>query len=324
MIILNKNWNLILMKSNHNHVGRPHDERPTQKKLKTKPVLIVLGILLLGNLLWFIAWLIPNGPTNENEVVASVGKEKIFREDWIVAMEEQYGKETLLEMVNAQVMNTAANKYEIKVTDKEIDLELSLIRTAQDSTGSQGQSLNSDMQRQKIRAQLILDKVLTKDVVIEEEQIKAFYNENQALYNIPTTYQASLIVLQTISDAQEAVNELENGSSFDVLARERSVDTSSASLGGDIGFISEGQENVDSSVVEAASKLEVDQWSSPVSLSDDRYGVVYLKDIAEGQEFTYEDVKNHIKRELALEQLPQSVSPEAFWNEFDTQWFYGE
>ena len=299
-------------------MGRPQEGRPTQKKLKTKPVLIVLGLLLLGNLLWFIAWLIPNGPTGGNEVVASVGKEKISREDWMVAMEEQYGKETLLELVNAQVMNSAAKKYEIKVTDKEINLELSLIRTAQDSTGSQGLSLNSDMQRQKMRAQLILDKVLTKDVVIEDAQIQTFYDENQSLYNIPTTYQASLIVLQTKSDAQEAVNELENGSSFDVLARERSVDTSSASLGGDIGFISEGQENVDSSVVETASKLEVDQWSSPVSLSDGRYGVVYLQDIAEGQDFSYEDVKDHIKRELALEQLPQSVSPEAFWKEFDT------
>lgn len=311
------------MKSTHNNVdGR--DGRLTQKKLKTKPVLIVLGLLLLGNMLWFIAWLVPNGPTGGNEVVATVGKEKISREDWMVAMEEQYGKETLLELVNARVMNTAAKKYKIKVTDKEIDLELSLIRTAQDSTGSQGLSLNSDMHRQKMRAQLILDKVLTKDVVIEDEQIQTFFDENQSLYNIPTTYQASLIVLQNISDAQEAVNELENGSSFDVLARERSVDASSASLGGDIGYITEGQENVDSSVVEAASKLEVDQWSSPVALSEGRYGVVYLQDIIEGQEFSFEDVKDHIKRELALEQLPQSVSPEAFWKEFDTEWFYGE
>ena len=58
------------MKSTHNNVGRPHDGRLTQKKLKTKPVLIVLGLLLLGNMLWFIAWLIPNGPTGGNEVVA--------------------------------------------------------------------------------------------------------------------------------------------------------------------------------------------------------------------------------------------------------------
>ena len=78
----------------------------------------------------------------------SVGGEKITREDWMVAMEEQYGKETLLELVNGKVMEAAAEKYEIEVTDKEIDLEIALIRSAQDSTNSQVHSLNGDMQRQ--------------------------------------------------------------------------------------------------------------------------------------------------------------------------------
>lgn len=314
------------MRSDHKKVGSPIDGRPVQRRLKTKPVLMVLALLLLGNLLWFIAWLIPNNASTigGSEKVASVDGEKITREDWMVAMEERHGKDTLLELVNAKVMETAAEKYEIKITDKEIDLELALIRSAQDTTDSQVELLNNDLQRQNIRAQLILDKVLTKDVVIKEEQIEKFYDDNQALYNIPTTYRASLIVLQTENDVLDAVKELENGSSFDVLARERSLDISSASLGGDIGYISEGQENVDASIVEAASKLDVDQWSGPVSLSGGRYGIVYVQDISQGQAFSYEDVKDHIKRELALEQLPQSVSPEAFWKEFDTEWFYGE
>jgi len=163
-----------------------------------------------------------------------------------------------------------------------------------------------------------------KDVVVEDEQIQTFYDENQALYNIPTTYRTSLLVLQSESEATETVNELESGSSFDVLARERSVDVSSASLGGDIGFISKGQENVDTAIMEAVSDLKAEQWSIPFELSDGRYGIVYAKDIAEGQAFSYKDVKDHIRRELALEQLPQSVSPEAFWKEFDTEWFYSE
>lgn len=307
------------MKSSHN------DHRSTQRRLKTKPALIVLSILLLGNLLWFIAWLIPNGgASGGSEEVASVAGEKITREDWMVAMEEQYGRDTLLELVNSKVMETAAEKYGIDISDQEIDLELALIRSAQDNTGTQVQSLNRAMQRQKMRAQLILDKVLTKDVVVEDEQIQTFYDKNQALYNIPTTYRTSLIVLQSESEAKETMNELENGSSFDVLARERSVDVSSASLGGDIGFISKGQENVDAAIVEAVSDLKAEQWSSPFELSDGRYGIVYAQDIAKGQSFSYKDVKDHIRRELALEQLPQSVSPEVFWKEFDTEWFYSE
>ncbi|QBP42992.1 peptidyl-prolyl cis-trans isomerase [Paenisporosarcina antarctica] len=312
------------MKSNNKNGRHLVEDQPNQKRLKTKPVLIILFLLLLGNSLWFIAWLIPNESSGSGEEVASVEGQGITREDWIVAMEEQYGKDTLLELVNAKVMESAAGKYKIKVTDKEIDLELALIRSAQDSTVTQNHSLNKDMLRPKMRAQLILEKVLTKDVIIEDVEIQTFYDENKSLYNIPTTYQASLIVLQSESEAQEVVEELENGSSFDVLARERSVDIASASLGGNIGFISEGQENVDSSVVTAVSKLEIEQWSSPVLLTDERYAVVYLQDIAQGKAFSYKDMKGHIKRELALEQLPQSVSPEAFWKEFDTQWFYSE
>lgn len=310
------------MKSTHRRERRPVDNHTQKKTLKTKPVLLVLGLLLAGNILWFIAWLIPNGPSGGKEEVASVSAEEITREDWLVALEEQYGKETLLELVNAKVMETAAQKYKIDVTDQEINLELALIRSAQDSTNMSLQSLNT--QRKKIRSQLILDKVLTKDVVIEDGKIETFYNENKALYNIPTTYRTSIIVVPSEEDANETITELKSGSSFDVLARERSIDNSSASLGGDIGYVTANQENMDRAIVQAATELQTNEWSSPIVLSDGRFGVVYVQDVAEGQSFKYEEVKDHIKRELALEQLPQSVSPEAFWKEFDTEWFYSE
>ena len=33
----------------------------TQRRLKTKPTLMLLAILLLGNLFWFMLWLLPSG-----------------------------------------------------------------------------------------------------------------------------------------------------------------------------------------------------------------------------------------------------------------------
>ena len=67
--------------------------------------------------------------------------------------------------------------------------------------------------------------------------IKAFYENNKNLYNIPTSYRTSVIYSSTEAEAKEVVKELENGSSFEGLARERSTDVSSASLGGDIGYV---------------------------------------------------------------------------------------
>ena len=297
---------------------------PTKKRLKTKPVLIILSILLLGNLLWFIAWLIPNDITTSNgsEEVASVAGKVITKEQWMASMESVYGKEVLLSMVNAEVMEAAAKEFKINVTEEEVDLELALIRSTQESISLQ--SYDEEVMRKDIRSRLILEKVLAKDLVIEDDAIKAFYDNNKNLYNIATSYRTSVIFVNTEEEANKVAKELENGSSFEGLARERSADASSASLGGDVGYVSEDNESLDKALVSAVQNIDKGKWSKPIALSDGRFAVVMVKSVFEGQSFSYEDVKGHILREIALDQLPQSVTQEAFWKEFDVDWVYSE
>lgn len=314
------------MSYNRDH-GRPGTSpgeagRP-RRRLKTKPLMILLLILLAGNLLWFIAWLIPDNPGGSEEVASVSGKE-ISRQDWMAAMEEQHGRETLLDLVNLKVMETAAKEYGIKISDKEVDLELAMMRAARDGSEKTLYTADGERMREKVKAQLILEKVLTKDVVIDESAIETFYQENQSLYDVPDSYRTSMILLESPEEAQAVITELENGSSFEALARERSLDTATGSLGGDIGYVVPGQSTIDGSIANAVATLEVDSWSEPLTMADGRAAVITVTDKAEGQTFTYEDVEGHIGRELALEQLPQSVTPEAFWQEFDTEWFYGE
>ncbi|WP_336824273.1 peptidyl-prolyl cis-trans isomerase [Sporosarcina sp. USHLN248] len=295
---------------------------PGQKRrLKTKPLLVLIGILLAGNLLWFIAFLIPNKSEQPPEEVASVAGEPITRQEWMTAMEKEVGREVLLELVNEKVMETAAEKYGIKVTDEEIELELSLI-TSVDGRFHSG--LDVEQTRQKIRSTLILEKVLTNDVVISDESAKKFYEENEQLYNILTAYRTSIIIVPTKKEAEQALDELSKGSNFDALAKERSVDLSSANLGGDIGYINATTETVDPAIYKAAEGTKEGKVSKVISLEDGTYAIVRVNEVIEGQSFSFKDVKEHIKRELALEQLSQSVNPEAFWKEFDAKWFYGK
>ncbi|MDM5331806.1 peptidyl-prolyl cis-trans isomerase [Ureibacillus composti] len=301
----------------------------SKRRLKTKPTLTLLIVLFLGNLFWFILWLLPDGertPKSDggDELVATVDGEEITRQQWLAAMESLYGKETLQTLVNKAVMEKAAEEYDIEVTEEEINLEIALMRTAQDSTDTSFQQLEEDQLRQKVRAQLILEKVLTKDVVLKDKDIEKYYEENRSLYNIPTTYRTSIIVVQSKDDAESVRKELKDGSNFSVLARERSLDSSSASLGGDIGYVNADQTNIDSTIADAVKSLDEKEISDPFVMSDGRYGIVYLEEIKKGGSFTFDDVKGHIKRELAIEQLPTSVSPEAFWNEFNVTWFYGD
>lgn len=297
----------------------------SQRRLKTKPALTVLAILLAGNLFWFIMWLLPSkDKSNNDEIVATIDGDEITRQQWLAKMESMYGKETLQGLVNEAVMEKAAKEHKIDVSDKEIDLELALMRSAQDTTDRTFQSLSDKELRQKVRTQLILEKVLAKDIVISDEAVETFYQDNQSLYNIPTSYRTSMIVADSKENIESILQELKNGSEFSVLARERSIDTPSASLGGDIGFIMEQQANIDSAILKAVAKLEKGATSEAVVLSDGRYAIVHVSEIKEGQSFTFEDVAEHIKRVLAVEQLSASVVPEIFWADYEVNWFYGD
>lgn len=314
------------MSSNHNRnrtVASPADTGRPKKRLKTKPLLILLLILFAGNLLWFIAWLIPN-EAGGSEKVASVSGGDITRQEWMAAMEEEHGREALLELVNVKVMETAAKEYKIKVSEKEIDLELAMLRSAQDGTEKTLYSTDEKNMRNKVKAQLILEKVLTKDMVIEDSEVKAYYEENQDLYNVKDAYRTRMIVVNSAEDAENAISELKNGTSFEALARESSIDTATGSLGGDIGYITANQPAIDPAIAEAAGSVEIDGWSKPLTLEDGRFAVISVTEKAEGQKFSFEDVKGHISRQMTLEQLPQSVTAEAFWKEFEAEWFYGE
>ncbi|WP_210471803.1 peptidyl-prolyl cis-trans isomerase [Sporosarcina sp. 6E9] len=304
--------------------NRGHKEDPEKigtRRLKAKPLLIVIGILLFSNLLWFIAWKVTDKSWETGEVVATVDGKTIKRETWMAAMEEKIGRETLLELVNNKVMEAAAKKYKIKVSDKEIDLELALIHSLDDQIHM---GMTTEQEREKISASMILEKILTKDIVVSDEVIQASYDANADLYNIASAYRTAIIVLASKDEAENALYELNEGSSFNILARERSIDASSASLGGDLGYISEKKDSIDPAVIKTASSLKPNTTSGVISLSDGKFAILHVSDVMKGKTFKLKEVKDHIKRNLAMEQLTETVSMEDFWKEFDTSWFYRE
>lgn len=295
----------------------------SQRRLKTKPALTLMAILLLGNIFWFVLWLWPSNEDNSSdEVVATIGDIEITKEQWLAEIEALYGKETLQQMVNNSVMEQSAKKYNIEVTDEEIDLEIALLQVSQDVNDTL--DVKDKQLRKQVKAQIILEKVLAKDIVIEDEQIEQHYKENEGFFNAPTAYRTNIIVVQTAEEAETVLEELNNGSEFSVLAREKSLHIASASLGGDIGFISAGQEGVELAIVQAVQELQEEELSSVVQLDDGTFAIVQLKEMKEAQSFSLEEVREYIYRDLAMQQLANTVTPEMFWNEFDVDWFYGE
>lgn len=308
------------MNKNQNNTNIPI----SQRRLKTKPALTLMAILLVGNIFWFVLWLWPSKDDSDggDEIVATIANVEVTKEQWLAEIEALHGKETLQQIVNNRVMEQAAKKYDIEVTDEEIDLEIALLQVSQDVNDTL--DVKDKQLRKQVKAQIVLDKVLAKDIVIEDAQIEAHYKENEGFFNAPTSYRSNIIVVQTEEEATTVLEELNNGSDFSVLAREKSLHIASASLGGDIGFISEGQEGVESAIVKAVQGLNEDELSPVVKLADGTFAIVQLKEMKEAQAFSLEQVKDYIHRDLAVQQLANSVTPEMFWDEFGVEWFYGE
>ena len=75
-------------------------------------------------------------------------------------------------------------------------------------------------------------------------------------------------------------------------------------------------------LLKAAKELKEGTWSDPFKV-EQGYAIVKLEGKIKGKEYSYEDVKQQIRREMALEQMKTSASTTTFWEEMKVVWFYG-
>jgi foldase protein PrsA len=259
--------------------------------------------------------------SGSDEVVANIGDEQITRQQWLNEMEARYGQVVLKDLIDQKVIEQLADKYKIKVSDEAIEHELRLIQTMY-GTNEQFKGADEEKWKEKIRYSLLLEELLTKDAIVTEKEMTDYFKENKNLFNVPTAYHLSHIVVKTEKEAKETVKELDQGSSFSALAMERSIEEFSANQGGDIGFVSEEDDRYSPEYVNQAKKLDKGEWSKPIEVKNG-YAVIMLQQKLEGKKYSFNQVKGQIRRQIALEQMDAPVSARAFWNELKVNWFYG-
>jgi foldase protein PrsA len=282
---------------------------------------VIAGLAMLNVITLVLLLVKPAFLEGNKESVAEIGRETISRQEWLTELEERYGEETLRDLIDQEVVKQMADDYDIKVSDKAVDRELTIYKAVYSSAGNGPKT--EDKWKQQIKYSLLLEELLTKDVKVSEEDMKAYYEQNNSLFDIPASYHLSQIVVETKKEADSAVKELKEGSSFAAMAMERSTDEFSANQGGDIGFINEEDELVAPQVVEAAKSLKPEEWTGPVKV-ENGYAIIYLHERLEGKKYAFEEVKNQIRRQIALEQMDIPVSARAFWNDAEVSWFYGD
>jgi foldase protein PrsA len=290
-----------------------------EQKLGKKQLWLIIAALVALNCLTVIFFLSKTEWASEQ--VATVGNDSISRQEWLNELEARYGKDTLKDLVDQKVVEQMAEKYHIQVSDQDVNRELMMMKTLYGSYDQQ--EGNEEKLKKQIKYSLLLEELLTKDVAIKEEELKSFYKQNKKLFHIPESYHISQIVTKSKKDAEQIFRELKQGSNFQALAMEQSIDESTANQGGDLGFVSEEDERVPQAVLNEAKKLKPGNWSKPVETKNG-YTIVFLHEKVPGKNFSYKEVKDQIRRQIALEQMDAPVSAQTFWEEAKVDWFYGK
>ncbi|WP_419954810.1 peptidyl-prolyl cis-trans isomerase [Neobacillus niacini] len=293
--------------------------------MRRKQLWYVIAALILLNCLTLIFFLAKvkeiNGTTVSEEVVATVGKSDITRQQWLNELEARYGKDVLKDMIDQKVIKEMAAKYNIKVSEKDVEREYRILQTTY-STPSENKKTSEKKWKQHIRISLLQEEILTRDVKVSEKEMIAYFEENKELFTIPDAFHVSHIIVKSSDEAERAIKELEQGSSFSALAMERSIEEFSANEGGDIGYLIEGEERYPSEYLTAVKKLKEGSWSDPIQV-EQGFAIVKLEGKIKGKKYSYKDVKQQIRREIALEQMKSSASAQTFWEEVKVDWFYG-
>jgi peptidyl-prolyl cis-trans isomerase D len=143
---------------------------------------------------------------------------------------------------------------------------------------------------------------IAKTIEVSDADAKRIYEERLSRYTTPERRDVQQIVFPNQEDADKAAQRLKEGTTFDVLAKERGLKDSDVNLGlvAKTGI-------VDPAVAGAAFALQADATSDPIK---SRFGftLVHVGKIEPQQVKPFADIEADLKREIALDRAKANLT----------------
>lgn len=244
--------------------------------------------------------------TAQDKVVARINGEVITKDELYDVLVAQGGAEALDSLISNKIIDLELKKKGFEVTDADVDAELQKMIAQYGGQESFDQALasygytNSDIKK-NIKMNLSATKLVGTDVVVTEEDMKAYFDQNKASLDVPEQVKANHILVADEAKAKEVKAKLSAGGDFAALAKEYSTDESNKGQGGDLGFFSRG--DMVPEFENAAFSLKVGDISEPVK-TEYGYHIIKVAEKKEAKSAIYEDSKAQIKDMLMAEKLP--------------------
>lgn len=269
---------------------------------------------------------------NGEQLVASLDEGGVSADSLYTKLKEKYGAQEFVDLLDTEILN---NKYEETdeekeyLTDQVNDLKSSAKEndiSYDDLLSYYGFESDKDVKeyfRLSYRRDLAVNEYVQKD--LKDSEIEKYY-EDEVYGDIKVKH--ILIAPDTTDDmsseekeaaekeakkeAEDIIKKLKDGEDFDKLAKKYSDDSSNASKGGDLGWISTGDmvEEFDA----AAFKLKKGKYTtSPVKTT---YGYHIIYKVDEKDKPKLDEVKDDIIETLVKDKLAED--PTLYYDTLDS------
>ena len=155
---------------------------------------------------------------------------------------EQLKSSTIGYLVQRTVLEKEAAALGVTVSDADVQKDLDGLIDQYFGGDQQAytaelkkQGLTDEDVRSDVKARLIEQKLfddVTKDITIDETDVRTYYDENKAEFETPESREVAHILVKTKKEADEIYQQLQDGADFATLAKEKSQDPGSAKDGG--------------------------------------------------------------------------------------------
>jgi peptidyl-prolyl cis-trans isomerase C len=233
----------------------------------------------------------PAAQTPEGPVVATVNGAPIMK--------------SVLDIYGAQ---RKANQGEgAKVDDQEILNEVISLELMRQEAVNEGLNTNPtivatlDQQTRTLLAGAAIRDYVQKHPVTDEQARQVYDKE---IGKAGTEYNARHILVKTREEAEEIIHELDKGSDFSTLAKEKSTDTS-ASEGGELGWFS--SDRMVQPFADAVAGLKKGSYTEQPVQTQFGWHVILLEDTRESTPPAFDDIKDRIKVLVANQQLQKHI-----------------